>query len=80
MTIRTNHKALEYHKAPQQMNQWQARLHLELRQYDFKIEYKPDKLNILPNILSRDPAFCYTSQALDQFNTTLYCHHTAFLS
>ena len=69
VTIRTDHKALEYHKAPQRMNQRQAHCHLELRQLDFKIEYKPGKLNILPNILSRDPSLMYAPQALDQFNT-----------
>ena len=69
VTIRTDHKALEYHKSPQRMNQRQTRWHLDLSQYNFTIEYKPGKLNIIPDILSRDPILTFSPQALNQFNT-----------
>ena len=80
--IRTDHKALEYHKAPHRMNQRQARWHIELSQYDFKIEYKPGKLNVLPDILSRDPAHVFLPQDLDVFNTgtMLPSHRFALIS
>ena len=69
VVLRTDHKALEYHKAPHKMNQRQARWHLELTQYDLSIEYKPGKLNVLPDILSRDPKHVFDPQVLDDFNT-----------
>ena len=51
------------------MNQRQARWHVELSQFDLKIEYKPGKLNVLPNILSRDPAHVFAPQDLAEYNT-----------
>ena len=69
VTIWTDHKALEYYKEPHKMNQWQARWHVELSQFDLKIEYKPGKLNVLPDILSRDPAHVFAPQDLAEYNT-----------
>ena len=72
----TDHKALEYHKAPYKMNQRKACWNLKIFQFDLKIEYKPDKLNLLPDILSRDPNHVFDPQVLDNFNTgTMLLHH-----
>ena len=51
------------------MNQRQVWWHVELSQFDLKIEYKPGKLNVLPNILSRDPAHVFAPQDLAEYNT-----------
>ena len=62
--IQTDHKALEYYKEPHKMNQRQAQWHVELSQIDLKIEYKPGKLNVLPNILLHNPAHVFAPQDL----------------
>ena len=62
------------------MNQRQACCNLELIQYSFKIEHKLGKLDIIPDILSRDPALTFSSQALNQLNTGTMLLLTAFLS
>lgn len=37
--IKTDHKALEYFRTPQKLNQQQARWHYKLLQFNFCIEY-----------------------------------------
>ena len=56
VTIRSDHKSLEYFKSPQRLNQRQSRWHYELALYKFVIEYKRGQLNVIADLLSRDPA------------------------
>lgn len=77
--IRTDHKALEYYKSPRRMNQRQARWHLELSQYCFKISYKKGDINHLPDTLSRNPTHTYSTDELDAYNTATMLPHEAFL-
>lgn len=58
--IRTYYKELEYHKSPRLINQRQARWHLELSQFDFKMEYKPGALNFMPDMLNRNPRHLFS--------------------
>jgi hypothetical protein len=51
--IWTDHKNLEYFKKPQQLNGRQARWHLDLQAYNFKLKHIPGKTNTKADILSR---------------------------
>ena len=69
ITIRTNHKALEYFKSPQKLNSRQSRWMQDLSLFNFKIEYKAGKLNYIPDMLSRNPKFKPTKEELVKLNT-----------
>lgn len=51
--IRTNHKNLLYFAESRKITQRHARWALDLTNYDFRIDYKPGRLNTGPDALSR---------------------------
>jgi RNase H-like domain found in reverse transcriptase/Reverse transcriptase (RNA-dependent DNA polymerase)/Integrase zinc binding domain len=52
-TIRTDHRNLAYFKEVQKLSERQVRWSQQLSKYNFILEYKPGKLNILADALSR---------------------------
>jgi transposase InsO family protein len=52
-TIQTDHKNLEYFKSLRQLNERQTRWAQFLSQFQFKLEYKPGKDNVVADALSR---------------------------
>ena len=50
--IRTDHTNLQYWKSPRNLNQWTARWHADLQEYDFQLEYIPGKTNTVADALS----------------------------
>ena len=65
-------------KSPQQLNQRQSRWHYELAQYKFFIEYKRGQLNVIADLLSRDPAHLYDPKELDVYNNVTLLPGTLF--
>jgi transposase InsO family protein len=53
--IWTDHQNLQYFRKPQKLNRRQARWITELAEYEFKLEHKPGKSHVKPDILSRRP-------------------------
>jgi hypothetical protein len=53
--IWTDHQNLQYFRKPQKLNRRQARWITELAEYEFKLEHKPGKTHVKPDILSRRP-------------------------
>jgi Reverse transcriptase (RNA-dependent DNA polymerase)/RNase H-like domain found in reverse transcriptase len=51
--VRTDHKNLEYYKRPQKLSERQIRWMQELSQFKYKLEYKPGRLNVVADALSR---------------------------
>jgi len=51
--IWTDHKNLKYFRKPHKLNGRQARWYLELQDYDFTLQYIPEKTNTKIDILSR---------------------------
>jgi hypothetical protein len=51
--IWTDHQNLQYFQKPQKLNHRQARWITELAEYEFKLEPKPGKTHVKPDILSR---------------------------
>ena len=54
-TIMTNHANLQYRKSPKNLNQWTARWHSNLQEYNYEILYVPGKTNTPPDVLSWPP-------------------------
>jgi hypothetical protein len=54
-TIMTNHVNLQHWKSPQNLVQHVARWHMDLQEYDYKIQYIPGKENTLLDALSQQP-------------------------
>jgi len=52
-TIRTDHRNLAYFKEVQKLSERQVRWSQQLSKYNYTLEYKPGKLNILADALSR---------------------------
>lgn len=52
-TVRTDHRNLGYYKEVQKLTERQIRWMQTLSRYTFKLEYKPGKLNVLADALSR---------------------------
>jgi transposase InsO family protein len=52
-TIRTDHRNLAYFKETQKLSKRQVRWSQQLSKYNFTLEYKPGKLNVLADALSR---------------------------
>jgi hypothetical protein len=52
-TIRTDHRNLAYYKEVQKLSERQVRWSQQLSKYNFTLEYKPGKLNVLADALSR---------------------------
>ena len=69
ITIRTNHKALEYFKSPQRLNARQVRWMQDLSLFNFQIEYKAGKLNLVPDLLSQNPNFKPSTKEMERLNT-----------
>ena len=67
--IRTDHKALEYFKAPQRLDSRQARWMQDLSLFNFKIENKAGKLIYIPDPLSQNPSFKPSPQEIEKLNT-----------
>ena len=51
--VRTDHKNLEYYKRPQKLSERQVRWMQELSQFNHKLEFKPGRLNVVADALSR---------------------------
>jgi hypothetical protein len=51
--IWTDHQNLQYFRKPQKLNRHQARWITELTEYEFKLEHKPGKTHVKPDILLR---------------------------
>ena len=51
--IWTDHKNIEYFREPQKLNRRQARWQAELQNYNCKIHYRPGRLNVVADALSR---------------------------
>src|SRR6266852_4562915 len=51
-TILTDHANLQYWKAPKNLNQRTARWHADLQEYDYEIQYIPEKTNTSADALS----------------------------
>ena len=66
--IKTEHNVLEYFRTLQKLNQQQARWHYKLLQFNFCIEYIRGNLNVIPDLLSRDPRFACSKTKLEEFN------------
>jgi hypothetical protein len=52
-TIMIDHANLQHWKSPQNLVQWVAWWHVDLQEYDYKIQYIPGKENAPPDMLSR---------------------------
>ena len=55
--IRFNHENLKYFKSPQKISAHQARWHVFLQDYDFKLVHFPEKSNTIADLLSRRKDF-----------------------
>jgi hypothetical protein len=51
--VRTDHKNLEYYKSPQKLTERQVRWYESLTQFNAKLVYKPGRLNVVADALSR---------------------------
>jgi hypothetical protein len=51
--VRTDHKNLEYYKRPQKLSERQIRWMQEFSQFNHKLEFKPGRLNVVADALSR---------------------------
>jgi len=60
VTVYCDHKNLEYFMTTQQLNRRQARWAQFFADYDFRITYKPGKLNRKPDALSRRPDYMFS--------------------
>jgi hypothetical protein len=54
-TIMTDHTNLQHWKSPQNLVCWVAQWHVDLQEYNYKIQYIPGKENGPPDVLSRQP-------------------------
>ena len=55
--IRSDHENLKYIKSPQKISTRQARWHVFLQDYDFKLVYFPGKINTITDLLSQRKDF-----------------------
>ena len=55
-TVFSDHRSLEYFMSTKELNRRQARWSEFLSEFDFKVQYKPGKLNVLPDALTRRSA------------------------